>query len=319
VFLAAGFAFQGTELVGITAGESKNPRRDVPKAVNQVFWRILLFYVLAIFLIGLIIPYNDPRLLNPNNDVSISPFTLVVLKAGVSAAGHVMNAVILITVLSAGNSGLYAASRTLYQLAQEGKAPRILKRTTKGGVPYIALLLTALVGVAAFFTALAPNNSVYMWLLSLSAVSGFIAWFGISISHYRFRKAYRAQGRYLEDLPYKARLYPFGPIFAAVMILIVIFGQGYSIFSTPGFKITDVIAAYIGIPLFIMMYLGYKLINKTEIVPIMEMDLDTGRQVYMVEHDREMMRRELEEQRASAGNLWQRLRHSSAVRALDWI
>jgi len=230
-----------------------------------------------------------------------------------------MNGVILVTVLSAGNSGLYASSRTLYTLAQEGKAPRVFKKTTKQGVPYVALLGTAAIGLAAFLTDLYASTSVYMWLLSLSSVSGFIAWLGISISHYRFRRAYRAQGRYLEDLPYKARLYPFGPVFAIVVVLVVIFGQGYSIFTTPDFKIVDAVAAYIGIPLFLILYLGYKMIMRTEVVPLMEMDLDTGRQIYMVEHDRQMMKREQAEHRMSAGTWWQRMRQTSVVRALDWI
>ncbi len=109
-----GLLFRGTELIGIAAGESENPRR-IFRAVRQVFWRILLFYVFAILIISLIIPYTDPNLLrNDVKDISVSPFTLVFQHAGLLSAAAIMNAVILTAVLSAGNSGMYASTRMLY-------------------------------------------------------------------------------------------------------------------------------------------------------------------------------------------------------------
>ena len=107
VFLIAGFSFQGTELIGITAGESENPERAVPKAIKQVFWRILLFYILAIFVIGMLIPYDSSALMGGSDNVATSPFTLVFKNAGFAFAASFMNAVILTSVLSAGNSGMY--------------------------------------------------------------------------------------------------------------------------------------------------------------------------------------------------------------------
>ncbi|MDR5612435.1 MAG: amino acid permease, partial [Arsenophonus sp.] len=141
VAMIVGFSFQGTELIGIAAGESKDPGKNIPKAVRQVFWRILLFYVFAILVISLIIPYTDPRLLrNEVADISVSPFTLVFENAGLLSAAAVMNAVILTAVLSAGNSGMYASTRMLFTLAKEGKAPKIFSRLSPGGVPRYALI-----------------------------------------------------------------------------------------------------------------------------------------------------------------------------------
>ncbi|MXN60990.1 amino acid permease, partial [Burkholderia pseudomallei] len=115
VALIAGFSFLGTELVGITAGESEHPRTTIPRAVKQIFWRIMLFYVFAIFVIGLLIPYTDPNLLKSDvTDIGVSPFTLVFSHAGFPIAAGAMNLVILTAVLSAGNSGTYAATRMLY-------------------------------------------------------------------------------------------------------------------------------------------------------------------------------------------------------------
>src|SRR5690349_13305609 len=119
IFLNAGFSFQGAELVGIAAGETKNPRKNVPRAIRQVFWRILMFYVLTILIIGMTIPYNDEALSNEDGDIKSSPFTRVFVNAGISIGGDIMNAVILVAVLSAGNSGLYASSRALHTLSKE--------------------------------------------------------------------------------------------------------------------------------------------------------------------------------------------------------
>ncbi|KAI8643886.1 amino acid permease/ SLC12A domain-containing protein [Parasitella parasitica] len=280
-FLTAGFSFQGTELIGVAAGESENPRKNVPKAIKQVFWRIVLFYILSILIIGLIIPYDDPQLLNNDvTDISISPFTLVFLKAGIAPAAHIMNAVILTTVLSAGNSGLYASSRTLLDLAIEGKAPKIFKKITKNGIPIYCVLLTAAVGMLAFLTSLFGNGVVYSWLMNISGVAGFIAWLGIAASHWRFRRAYVAQGYKVEDLPFKARLFPVGPIFAFGICSFVIVGQGYDSWMAKPVVAADVVACYIGVPVYLVIYLGYKIIKKTKVIPLMEVDLISGREEF---------------------------------------
>ncbi|WP_034995123.1 amino acid permease, partial [Liquorilactobacillus vini] len=117
-FSTAAFSFQGTELIGITAGESDNPEESIPKATKQIFWRILLFYILSIFVISCLIPYDNPFLLGSSTkDIAISPFTLVFKQSGLNSAASIMNFVILISVLSSANSGIYAATRMLYSLS----------------------------------------------------------------------------------------------------------------------------------------------------------------------------------------------------------
>lgn len=281
-FLTAGFSFQGTELIGVAAGESDNPRQNVPRAIKQVFWRIILFYILSILIIGLIIPYDDPSLLSSDvTDIAVSPFTLVFIKAGIDPAAHVMNAVILTTVLSAGNSGLYASSRTLLDLANEGKAPKFFKRITKNGIPIYCVLLTAVIGMLAFLTSLFGNGVVYNWLLNISGVAGFIAWLGIAAAHWRFRRAYVLQGYKVEDLPFRARLFPLGPIFAFFVCLFVLVGQGYDAWTATPVVASDIIACYIGIPLVLIFYLGYKLVKKSKVIPLAEVDLISGREAFL--------------------------------------
>ncbi len=267
VAMIVGFSFQGTELIGIAAGESDDPAKNIPRAVRQVFWRILLFYVLAILVISLIIPYTSPDLLrNDVTDITVSPFTLVFRNAGLLSAAAVMNAVILTAVLSAGNSGMYASTRMLYTLAVDGKAPRIFARLSKGGVPRMALYATTVVAGLCFLTSLYGNQTVYLWLLNTSGMTGFIAWLGIAVSHYRFRRGYILQGRKLSSLPYVSAFFPLGPMFAFALCLLITLGQNYQAFLEQTIDWYGVVATYIGIPLFLAIWFGYKWCRKTRIV-----------------------------------------------------
>ncbi|WP_440100745.1 amino acid permease [Glutamicibacter mishrai] len=263
VFMIAGFSFQGTELVGVAAGEAENPRRDVPKAIKTIFWRIMLFYIGAIFVIGMLIPYLDPSLLSSEaSDIATSPFTLVFERAGIAFAAALMNAVILSAILSAGNSGLYASARMLYSMAKDGKAPKIFARLNKRGVPVPAMLLTASVGLFGFLTAIIGQGEAYTWLLNVSGLSGFIAWVGIAVSHYQFRKAYVASGQDLADLPYKAPLFPLGPILAFVILLVVIAGQNYQ--AVLDGNLLQMASSYVGLPIFLLLWLGHWLATRKQ-------------------------------------------------------
>lgn len=279
-FLIAGFSFQGTEMVGIAAGESATPEKSVPKAIKQVFWRILLFYIFAIFIIGMIIPYTNPNLLSADaTDVAISPFTLVFEKAGLAFAASVMNAVILTSVLSAGNSGLYASTRMLWAMARDKKAPRFLGKVNRRGIPMAALIVTTIVGAMTFITTLTENGTViYTWLLSASGLTGFIAWVGIAISHYRFRKAFIKQGHNLNELKYKAKFFPFGPILALILCILVIVGQDYAAFLKPEFTNPawwqKIGISYIGLPIFLLFWLTFKFTNKTKVIPLEDCKFD---------------------------------------------
>jgi lysine-specific permease len=211
VFLIAGFSFQGTELIGVAAGESEDPQKNIPKAIKQVFWRILIFYILAIAVIGLLIPYTSPQLLGANLDeIAKSPFTLVFEKAGWAFAAAVMNAVILTSILSAGNSGMYASTRMLYAMGKDGLAYKVFARTNRAGNPILALMLTSVIVLAVFGLEMG-NEQAYQYIIAASGLTGFIAWLGIALSHYRFRRAYVAQGRDLKQLGLPRQMVPIGP------------------------------------------------------------------------------------------------------------
>ncbi len=275
IFMIAGFSFQGTEMLGVAAGESENPEKSVPKAVHSIFWRILLFYLGAFTVIGFLIPYTDPNLLNSSvENISISPFTLVFERFGLPAAATVMNMVILTAVLSAGNSGLYVSTRMLYALAAEGKAPKMFLKVNSRGVPANALFATVIFGLAAFLTSLIGDGVAYNWLVNISGMAGFITWVGIAASQYRFRKAFAYQGHDLAELPYRASMYPFGPIFALIVCLIVMAGQNYSAFTGETIDWYGASVAYIGIPVFLAVYFWYKMKHHTTLIPLEQVDLN---------------------------------------------
>lgn len=273
VAMIAGFSFQGTEMVGVAAGESKDPKKTIPVAIKQIFWRILLFYVVCIFIIGTLISYDDPRLLQAatSENIALSPFTLLYEKAGFAFAASVMNAVILTAILSAGNSGMYSSTRMLFDMAKNGSAPKVFSKLDRRGVPMNALYATTAIAALCFLTTFIGEQAVFNWLLNMSGMCGFIVWLGIAISHYRFRKGYVQQGYKLSDLAYRAKFFPFAPWFAFILCAIVVLGQNYQ--AVLDGDILAVISTYIGIFLFLAIWLGYKWKYKSKMVSYQEMDV----------------------------------------------
>jgi len=275
VFLVAGFSFQGTEAVGLAAAESLDPQRTVPAAIRNVFWRILIFYIGSIFVVGSLVPFTDPTLLRGDeSNIAYSPFTMVFQRipdVGFYAA-NVMNFVILTSVLSAGNSSLYVSSRMLYAMAHSGKAPRFFGHTNARGVPVAAVWATGLVGATAFLANAVGGQKIYQLLYNASGLTGFIIWVGIALCHLRFRRAWVAQGRRIEDLKFRSRMYPYGTWIALALFLVVVFGANIGVFQTPEFSWFDFITNYAMIPLFLALYLGHKWVKKTRVVPLGQCD-----------------------------------------------
>ncbi len=233
------FCFLGTELVGIAAGEGENPEVNIPKAIKTVFIRIIIFYLGATFMVAALIPWQD-------GSVNISPFTLIFSRAGIPFAASIMNFVVLTSTLSCANSGLYASSRMVYAMAKEGKAPKIFTKVSKQGVPVPALLLTALMGSGAFLSKFIAADTVYILLVSASGLATLFSWFGIALSHYKFRKWFVGEGNSIKDLTFIAPFFPVGPWVAGILCIVVIVGQ----FFDPTARLT----AITGVPLFFIVW-----------------------------------------------------------------
>jgi lysine-specific permease len=275
--VTASFAFAGTELVGITAGEAKNPRKTIPKAINGTFWRILFFYISCFILIGFLIPANSTEFTSEDN-LTMSPFVIALKQAGIFGVDHFMNAVCFIAVFSAANSTIYGSGRCLMALAQEGQAPAFLGRT-RNGVPYYSMLVSVAFGCIAFAGKFIGSDKVLYYLVDMTGLGLILTWLMINVTHLRFRAAYLAQGFSLKDLPYQALYYPFGCWFGIITMSFTIVMVPLLAILEPE-KDDDFVVAFvsscISIPLFLILFFGWKMSNGTKFVPLMEVDLFTS-------------------------------------------
>lgn len=274
VLIQAGFSYQGTELVGIAAAETENPRKNVPAAIRKTFYRILFFFVFTVFFIGLLIPFDNQDLLSSKEDATASPFVIAAKLAGVKVLPGLINAVLLFVVLSAANSNVYSGSRILVGLANDGSAPKVLKRTSQSGVPYAAVIFTAAFGLLGFLNLSASGGKVFNWFMNIIGVAGFITWACISLCHIMFMHALAARGIDRSTLPYKAAWQPVFAWYGFGFNVLIILTQGFTSFipwSTETFFIN-----YVSLILFSLLYTGHKLIMRTKLVNPEEADITTG-------------------------------------------
>ncbi|TFK42627.1 dicarbixylic amino acid permease [Crucibulum laeve] len=281
------FAYMGTELIGVTVGEAENPRRNIPIAIRRTFFRILVFYVGGVFVIGLIVPSTNNTLFvatKAKTGAAASPFVVATTLVGIKVLNHIINAAILIFVMSAANSDLYIGSRTLYGLAVEGKAPAIFKRVNRMGVPYPSLILcTAFCGLV-FLNVSSSSAKVFGWFVNLVSTFGALTWMSISYSHICFMKALKAQGRSRDDLPYKAPFQPWGSWFALVTTVIITLFKGFDAFIP--WRADNFVTNYVAVPIYFILWASYKFFMKTKVIPSEEVDLVTGLRAIDEEEER---------------------------------
>merc|ERR1712093_295676 len=236
VFVTAAFAFSGTELVGLAAAESRTPLKSLPSAVKQVFWRITLFYILSLLFVGLLVRSDDERLLgaNPYVDAQASPFVLAARDAGLIGFDSFMNVVILVSVISIGNSGVYGGSRTLTALAEQGYAPKIFAYIDRAGRPLFSTIAILAFGLLGYMNLAATGETVFNWLLSLSGLAALFTWGSICLAHIRFRKAWVYHGHTLDEIPFKAVGGVYGSWIGLLIIFLVLVAQFWTAIAPVG-------------------------------------------------------------------------------------
>jgi AAT family amino acid transporter len=271
VFVTASFAYGGTESIAITAGETRDPARVIPRVVKNVFWRILLFYILSATMIGFNIPYDTPGLSTKSSRTS--PFTLAFQMAGSKSAGSFVNAVVLTSVISACNHALFCGSRLLYTLGANGHAPRVFTRLTRYQVPWVAVMATSLVSIVLFSLSFAGSGQVWTWLQNIVGVSNQLSWICIGIASLRFRAGLKAQGKE-HLLPFVNWTYPWGPWICIILNSFIVLVQGWTSFS-PNFGAVDFVSFYLELPVFALMIIGWKLLKRTKLRKASEIDLET--------------------------------------------
>lgn len=302
VFVSAAFAFSGTELCGLAAAETANPRVSLPKATKQVFWRITLFYLISLFLVGLLVPYTEKRLVI-NSGAAASPFVIAIKNAGIGGLPSVMNVVIMISVLSVGNSSVFGSSRTLAALAASGQAPAILGYIDKSGRPLVGIIVQCVVGLLCFLAASSKEGEVFDWLYALSGLSSIFTWMSINICLIRFRRALYVKGRDTGELVFTSQVGVYGAYFGAGLNFLVLIAQFWiavwPIGVTP--NATDFFQAYLSMPVVLVFYLGHKLWTRNWKLYIRakDIDIDTGRR----ELDLDLVKQEVAEEKAYIASL----------------
>jgi len=285
--VTAAFAYAGTELVGLAAAETANPRKTLPKAIKQVFWRITLFYIVSLMLIGLCVRSDDPRLLGSadenDSDTHGSPFVIAIINAGIQGLDSVMNTVILVAVLSVANASAYGSSRTLAAMAEQGQAPRILAYIDRRGRPVFAILLAMAVGLLAYLAASPNQQDIFYWLLSISGLSSILTWGSICLSHIRFRAAWHHQGHRLEELAFVSHPGLIGSWVGLLINAGILVAQfwtgawpiGYEQNTTQE-NIINFFQVYLALPFVLCCYIPYKIWYRTPFMRVSDMDLHTG-------------------------------------------
>ncbi|KAK7519038.1 amino acid permease/ SLC12A domain-containing protein [Phyllosticta citriasiana] len=275
VLIQAGFTYQGTELVGIGAGETANPRKTVPSAIRNTFWMIFIFFMAIIFFVGLLVPYDNEGLLSQGNDASSSPLVIAAKLAGIKTLPGIINGVLLTVVLSAANANVYSGSRMIIGLADAGCAPKFLAKTTSGGVPYWSVAFTASIGLLAFMNLSSTGGSVFDWFQNISGVAGFISWGCINWCQIAFMRILKVRGISRQSLPYIGGLQPFTAWYGLFFNVLIILTQGFTAFMP--WNTSDFFVAYVSLILFVVLFVVHMLVTGSKFVNPMEADIDTGR------------------------------------------
>ncbi|KAI0024939.1 amino acid permease [Xylariomycetidae sp. FL0641] len=282
VFVVAAFAFGGTELVGLAAAESVNPRRAIPLAAKQVFFRIAFFYIVNLFVLGLILPSTDPRLEHASGSNSkFSPFVLAIQDAGIAVLPSIFNAVITISVISVANSCTFGSTRTMQAMAERGMAPKILAYVDKAGRPLWCIAIQLVFGLLGYVGVAPDGLTAFDWLLALSGLAYFFVWGSCCLAHIRFRLAWTAQGRRLDAIPYRAPLGIWGSAVGFALVWVCLVATFYNaLYPSPGAvpSVKVFFQKYLAAFIVAIAYLFWKVYTRDwrMWIPLREIDLVSG-------------------------------------------
>ncbi|KAJ5128844.1 hypothetical protein N7448_002557 [Penicillium atrosanguineum] len=262
------YAYSGIETITVAAAETKSPRQAIPLAAKRIFFRILIFYVISIFMVGLVVPSNDSSLSNSTGTASESPFVIAATLAGIKVVPSIINAVIITSAWSSGNSNILGGSRVLVGLAMNGQAPKFFTRLNRFKVPWVAIMLYGLFMCLGYMSLSATASTVFDWLQDLVSITTLTNWLSILVTYLRFYYGCEKQGISRNSLPWATPLQPYISWASLIMLVLLLITGGYSTFIKGHWDNETFVSSYINIPLFLILYFGYKFIHKTKIVPL---------------------------------------------------
>ena len=248
--LIVNFAFNGTEMIGIAAGETENPEKNVPKAIHAAVWRLIIFFVGTIIVISSLLTYTDAGLnVGGHGGLSSSPFVSVFNLMGIPYAEDLIRFVIITALLSTANSGLYAASRMMWALSAQKQLPRAFGKLSKTGVPYIAVLVTMIGGLPGLLSEQFGADVIFKNLMGVAAFTMVIVWMSICWSQFNFRRQWLKQGHSVSELKFRTPWFPLVPILGFVCCT----ATGLSMAADP-----EMLSGFIGCLIFMAAcYAGY--------------------------------------------------------------
>ena len=257
ILIFSGFSFYfGPELMVFTAGEMRNPRKNLPTASSRFFWRLILFYVLGALAIGIICQSNSDGLTSGAFNANASPWVIGIQNAGIAVLPSIINAGILTSAWSSGNADLYMSSRALYSLAVAGKAPKVFTRCTGYGLPIFAVLGGSLFMPLAYLSCGSQAGTVFNWFISLTNTAGYTSWIMCCFIFQRFRKACQRQN---VSVPYQSHIQPWGSYISMSVLVVLLLCNGFTLFYPGNFTASGFLTTYLGIPVFWALYFAHKL------------------------------------------------------------
>ncbi|KAI5865289.1 amino acid permease/ SLC12A domain-containing protein [Durotheca rogersii] len=275
--IQASFTIAGPDYVAMAAGEAENPRAVMPRAFNAVFYRLTTFFMLGSLCVGILVPYNDLEMTQAFNEskpgAAASPYVVAMNRLGIPVLPHIVNAMVLTAAFSAGNSYVYCASRSLYGLALEGKAPRFLTKCTKKGVPIYCVFLVLLISLLAFLQVSENAAVVLSWFVSLVTASQLINFSSMCVTYICFHRALKAQGISRDTLPYKGFFQPYAAYYALSATFVMTFVGGYTVFLPGRWNVPTFLFSYTMIGVCPALFIGWKLIHKTSFHKPQDVDL----------------------------------------------
>ncbi|KAL3466699.1 amino acid permease/ SLC12A domain-containing protein [Aspergillus heterothallicus] len=271
----AGFCMGGPEYISMIAGESRDPRRTVPRAFSTIMARLIVFFIGGCLCVGVLVPYNDPTLTNGSDTYAGgSPYVIAMERLQVPVLPSIVNAALITTIVSAGNAYTFNASRSLHALALDGRAPRFLRKLNKNGVPYMAVIVVMLLSCLAYLALGSSSAQVLDWILNFCTAATMFNWSVISFTWIRFNSALKAQGIDRKNfLPTISKVQPYAGYWAFFWAFLFLWVQGYSVFVKGNWKASTFIFNYGIIALASVIGIGWKIVKRTPFHKSKDVDL----------------------------------------------
>ncbi|KAL4864019.1 hypothetical protein BDV12DRAFT_206043 [Aspergillus spectabilis] len=273
---SASFTCVGPEYVSMVAAEAKYPRIYIKNAFKTVYWRFGVFFVGGALCCGIVVAYNDPSLVHAltgdgSGTAAASPYVIAMRNLEIQALPHLINALLVTTIFSAGNTYTYCATRTLYGLAIDGRAPRIFKKCTKQGIPIYCFAVTMLFACLSFLQLSDSSASVLSWLINLTTAAGIIDYIVMCVTYLWFHRACKAQGFDRSTLPYRGYFQPWCAYIGLAWMMVIVTCYGYASFKP--WDVTSFFTHYTMLIVAAVTFTGWKLLKRTRLLRPHELDL----------------------------------------------